>query len=239
MIVLLCGKAGSGKDTAAQILQSVYDVPAVAQSAPLKQFCAEAFSFDADQLHGPSEFRNALDMRFSSSGAWDHAENVVLGAIGEQWCAQLAELSGADVDRAHVALARWFLRLRAENEGQGLSPRRALQTLGTEFGRETFGPDLWVNLAIREVKDLIRISGAPFGLITDGRFPNEAARVKAEGGCTVEIVDPHQAEHAFSSHASEQGVNGDELLVNDKTLGKDLFAAHLIGLIESLRSTQA
>lgn len=69
----------------------------------------------------------------------------------------------------------------------GKTPREALQTLGTEWGRETIGGDIWVN-AIRE--RIIRIGrGRPI-VIDDCRFNNEATMVHALGGIVIAIKNP-------------------------------------------------
>lgn len=57
----------------------------------------------------------------------------------------------------------------------GRTPRHAMQTLGTEWGRELIADDLWVGVAIK------KSAGHPT-VITDVRFPNEMDAVVAAGG---------------------------------------------------------
>lgn len=59
--------------------------------------------------------------------------------------------------------------------------RRLLQRLGTEVGRETLGPDIWL--------DAVFANMVPNGnyCISDMRFHNEAHRVVSVGGVTVRI----------------------------------------------------
>lgn len=74
----------------------------------------------------------------------------------------------------------------------GQSPRFAMQTLGTEWGRNLIADDLWVKSAIRRAGDLRTV-------ITDVRFPNEMEAVVAAGGVcfgiTADWITPVEGEH--------------------------------------------
>jgi hypothetical protein len=62
----------------------------------------------------------------------------------------------------------------------GKSPRELMQTLGTEWGR-SIHPELWILLLEREVYDHPKRYPEVY-IITDCRFPNEIAWVRAKGG---------------------------------------------------------
>jgi hypothetical protein len=66
----------------------------------------------------------------------------------------------------------------------GKTTRFAMQTLGTNWGRELVGEDIWVNTA------LARATRYDRSVITDCRFPNEVSAIKAAGGVVVRIVRP-------------------------------------------------
>lgn len=53
--------------------------------------------------------------------------------------------------------------------------RRLLQVFGTEVGREMFGPNFWVDLALNSAKE-------DKVVISDVRFKNEAEGIKSAGG---------------------------------------------------------
>jgi hypothetical protein len=82
----------------------------------------------------------------------------------------------------------------------GKSPRFAMQTLGTEWGRNLIGPDFWLDTAMKKATTGDTV-------ITDVRFPNEVNAVKAHGGTVIRIVaegDTVFAESAVGTdHASE------------------------------------
>jgi len=55
----------------------------------------------------------------------------------------------------------------------GTSPRHAMQTLGTEWGRDCIAVDLWVRLVIRRAEAILAAGGKV--VVEDMRFLNEAA----------------------------------------------------------------
>lgn len=63
----------------------------------------------------------------------------------------------------------------------GKSPRELLQTLGTEWGRNTVRDDIWIQRAMQAAKRYDRVA------ICDCRFANEAQAVLAAGGAVWEV----------------------------------------------------
>lgn len=70
-----------------------------------------------------------------------------------------------------------------------ITPRHALQTLGTEWGR-ALHPDLWVRYAMRRAHGIIDRGEAAGVVLTDLRFPNEVDCVRAAGGVVVRVKRP-------------------------------------------------
>lgn len=68
---------------------------------------------------------------------------------------------------------------------QGKTPRHAMQTLGSDWGRDCIGPNFWIDLWGAEAARVIRAGGRV--VCDDCRFPNEAAAVRALGGRVVAI----------------------------------------------------
>ena len=81
----------------------------------------------------------------------------------------------------------------------GKTPRHAMQTLGTEWGRDLIQPDLWIR-AWRHAVDALP-AGVPV-VVDDCRFPNEADAIKAAGGLLVRIERPGAG--TASAHESEK-----------------------------------
>jgi len=94
----------------------------------------------------------------------------------------------------------------------GLSPRHAMQTLGTEWGRDAMHPDLWVTLWKRRAWQLMdRGVGV---VVDDCRFANEAAAVRELGGLIVRINGRSQGLSA--EHPSERiDLQPDVTILND------------------------
>ena len=109
----------------------------------------------------------------------------------------------------------------------GRTPRHAMQTLGTEWGRELIGPDLWISIWTARAT----ASSSPV-VADDVRFPNEVAAIKALGGIVIRIERPGALAHgAAAAHASEAyRLAADARVVNDGSVADfERRLARLIG----------
>lgn len=93
--------------------------------------------------------------------------------------------------------------------------RRLLQALGTEGGREMFGENFWVEQGMKQ------IAGKSKVVITDVRFENEVAAVKAAGGFMFHITRPDHGPQG--NHASERDLSH----LCDRTISNDGDLEHL------------
>jgi hypothetical protein len=112
-------------------------------------------------------------------------------------------------------------------DGLGVSPRFLLQTLGTEWGRDTVDPDLWVKITARRL-DALASRGIETVVLTDVRFANEATLIRDRGGEVWRIDRPGTARMS-GGHRSEDGLPAsmvDRVILNDGTRD-DLRAAVL------------
>lgn len=80
----------------------------------------------------------------------------------------------------------------------GRTPRWAMQSLGTEWGRELIGPDLWTRAW--------RAALPPGDIVVDDcRFPNEVDAIWAEDGTIVRVERPgaikFETLHVSEAHA--------------------------------------
>lgn len=83
----------------------------------------------------------------------------------------------------------------------GATPRHAMITLGTEWGRMQIHRDFWVALWRSDVAKVIVAGGRV--VVDDCRFENEAVSVRSLGGYIIEIVRPEIGDG--SAHISENG----------------------------------
>ncbi len=82
-----------------------------------------------------------------------------------------------------------------------VSPRIALQTMGTEWGRETINQSIWL------IRAQIEIEKHDLLVIPDVRFDNEAELIRRHGGRIIQVTR-RQAE-SVNTHSSEAGINQD------------------------------
>lgn len=87
----------------------------------------------------------------------------------------------------------------------GKTVRYALQTLGTEWGRNLIGQEIWLQAARKHIAWL-QASGAPGITCDDVRFDNEAELIQELGGVVIELVRPDSVR---MDHVSEAGVNSE------------------------------
>ena len=70
----------------------------------------------------------------------------------------------------------------------GRTPREAMQLLGTEWGRQHFGQNFWVNIGMERAASVLDQGGQV--VIDDVRFANEAAAIHIYGGKLFKITRP-------------------------------------------------
>lgn len=85
------------------------------------------------------------------------------------------------------------------------SPRQLMQSMGTEWARNTVHPDVWVKLAEQNLEYMTKALGAVLGIIvSDVRFENEADLIRRRGGTVIHILRPNAL--AVNPHISEAGI---------------------------------
>ncbi|GIV03835.1 MAG: hypothetical protein KatS3mg015_2665 [Fimbriimonadales bacterium] len=145
----------------------------------------------------------------------DTVANFIIAAIGgyrysfaDPIRAMLVPL-GVDMNDPY-----WQARKEDIIPALGVSPRRMMQTLGTEWGRNLINPDLWIVLAHQRL-----LQNGPGMVISDVRFENEAAWIRKHGGRIIHVIRPDAK--AIEAHASEDGIevqDTDAQLFNNGTL---------------------
>jgi hypothetical protein len=99
----------------------------------------------------------------------------------------------------------------------GRTPRYAMQTLGTEWGRDLIHPSLWTGAWMARARGGLVVTD-------DCRFENEAEAVRRLGGMIIRVARPSLGNVVH--HASESGqsrIQSDRYIVNGGTPA-DLFA---------------
>lgn len=83
----------------------------------------------------------------------------------------------------------------------GLSPRYAMQTLGTEWGRNLLHENIWVDMLIGKAS---RAKGTV--VVDDVRFPNEVDSIRESGGVLI-WVERDSIYEGGDSHSSETAID--------------------------------
>jgi len=115
----------------------------------------------------------------------------------------------------------------------GITPRWAMQSMGTEWGRNLINKDVWAIACLSRIEN----SGALNWVITDTRFTNEADIIKEKGGIIVKVVRPNADTGSFEDHPSELQIDliePDYTITNDGTL--DELVTQVKALVEQLKS---
>jgi hypothetical protein len=211
MLIGISGFAGSGKDATADFMVKDLGFTKVALADPLKRIARDVYAFTDEQLWGPSQARNAPDLRYPRPCK-------LCGGSGDRYV--------SNDDPIEPCLSCHGARVTY------LTPREALQKLGTEWGRECY-PNTWVDLCIRTAGVLLHFPDARYeqkkGLyrvvdpkeelhsadliyrdrvkgvaVPDVRFKNEIKAIRGAGGKVIRIVRPGAGlDGAGSLHVSE------------------------------------
>lgn len=108
---------------------------------------------------------------------------------------------------------------------QGATPRHAMQTLGTQWGRACIGPSFWIELWVRRVNQIVAEGGRV--VVDDCRFPNEADEVRKLGGVVWRLVGRGGI---AGSHESESGCGRPDMDIHNTGVISDLHRQLDVGL---------
>lgn len=103
----------------------------------------------------------------------------------------------------------------------GKTPRYAMQTVGTEWGREIIGSDIWTNAWKESAWSALEYGDASGVVCDDCRFENEVEAIRDLGGYVV--------------HVHRLGVSAESAHRSEAMPGVPDFEIHNIGSVEDLR----
>ena len=220
-IIGIAGRAGVGKSTVAEMLVRKFDFAAVSLADPLKRVAADLWGFSEKQLWGPSDERNLPDERWPKDHLWDQV--VISGMTSCRRCGMMVPAHYVKhMPGNHIETVRG----ETDRLCVALSPREALQLLGTEVGR-AIHPQTWTSYLMRVAGQIIGDRGVyhpatgwerripswyhpVIGIaVPDVRFPNEADAIKKAGGRMWLVDRPGIGlTGAAGKHASETSMEG-------------------------------
>lgn len=113
----------------------------------------------------------------------------------------------------------------------GISPRRFMQLVGTEIGRQ-IDADLWIK-SLEWRLDKILTGPTDGAIVTDVRFNNEADYIRGKGGFIWHIQRPDAP--GVAEHSSEAGITPypEDIVINNGGDMNDLRNAVADALLQS------
>ena len=94
----------------------------------------------------------------------------------------------------------------------GKTTRHAMQTLGTEWGRNSIAPNIWLSLWKKRVKGLLLVT------VDDCRFRNEAKTIRDLGGVIWEVARKDRVYEGHSSETEMAKIKPDDIIDNNGSL---------------------
>jgi hypothetical protein len=154
----------------------------------------------------------------STSAAYLESQGFARVSFAEPLYQMLSTLIGSN--------ARLLDKEAPQDALLGKSVRYALQKLGTEWGREMIGDNIWVETARRTIANKLQYDSVKGIVVDDFRFRNEFSMLKSIGAnvaCIVRNLDSLNINP--NDHASEKE-------------WKELVACNQIGIIDNVGSVE-
>jgi hypothetical protein len=205
--VVLFGVSGSGKSTLGEGLRTHFGHYVVAFADPLKHAAKAIFNFRDEDLWGPSHTRETPYPEFEFSGWCFECSGQCVGPERYLSLLKLDDEEAVELSRIQHAEDKDYWRCGCCNATypRYVTPREALKTLGTAWGRR-FCRDVWA------ASCFYRMNHNLFHVVTDGRFWNELNQAKKHHACTVllkrglaQSTSPHPSEAEVREMALEPG----------------------------------
>jgi len=252
MIISISGKAGSGKDTVGKIIQYLENPNATNKSI------TKAI------IDGNRSFKNTTWEIKKYSDKLKDIVCILIGCtreqledqefketpLGKEWTKWgIVRPNGTRVIDIQSSYEKAFERKETVWQSGStikeiqLTPRKLLQLIGTEGGRDLIHPDIWANALFadyfkpceeykngnrtkcmcyrKEDDSTLCESDSPNWIITDSRFPNDVERTRGMGGVLIR-VNRSECEDRENEHASETALDGfdewDYVIENNGTI---------------------
>ena len=211
-LIGISGKMGSGKDTLSFVINYLADKDAPDSIGRWEQDI-EDFVYKNKKYSEKLKYMVCFLLGCKRSDLEDREFKEK--ELGEEWWYCVAD------DGSYIPYVQNLHEGKVVNLVK-LTPRKLLQLLGTEAGRQIIHPNIWVNALFADYvcddcgqkecptdeEDTGQIihRSFPNWIITDVRFPNEAQAIKDRGGILIRINRPQLIERDFE-HLSETALD--------------------------------
>ncbi len=201
------GFARSGKDTLCGYLAEMLKMDTYALAQPIKDIMCELFGWGDEHRDGSYK---EIEMLYSITPESLDAAGIMYAKYG-------LDQYEAFHDCWDKLMKLFCVMIKEDDLGYCIiSPRRAFQLFGTEWGR-AIEDNIWLEIAPKENT-----------IITDVRFNNEASYFKQLGAEVIQVKRPG-FRPVTNGHVSEQGVSSllvDFVVNNDKGIKELQEAAY-------------
>jgi hypothetical protein len=230
-LVGISGKKNTGKDTVAKMLMFLQDYKISGYSFPITISNYQDWLINGHLEKSRIERKQFADKLKDSVCNWIGCTRKQLedrefkeAPLGEEWKIyefyHLKHSKGNSfkqrVIRASEEECKRYMDLfniQAKINSQILTPRKLMQLLGTECGRQIIHPNIWINALFadyipKEVRGSEYWEYQSKWIVTDVRFENEAKAIKDRGGKLIRInryIDP--IEDGIDDHHSETALD--------------------------------
>lgn len=193
-IIGITGLKRSGKNSLANIIKTdrkkMWKVISLAD--PLRKIMEQVCVFPEDYNYEEMKEQEVLEINTINS--------FLRGTV--------KDFLGYDTDGVDELLtnASMFIDFLDQFQGRKFSPREFLQKVGTEFGRQTIGEGVWIDMLMSSLTEGNYI-------VPDVRFNNEAELIIDLGGRVIKTIRIGYEPEDTDGHASEQGVDDSNISV--------------------------
>ena len=223
MIIGLAGKAGSGKDSFADVMVEHMGFKKLFFAKNLKEMCKSVFDLTDWHVYEQEGKETTFEKPLILNPY--HLSNIYF------WITEKTPLVKVSPNGLSVSIKKYW----EESSISFNSPRELLQFVGTEVCRECYSRDYHIDVVYAQIKTQNYV-------ISDARFSNEREVIKKWEGFNIKIIDPDQEDQdaGISNHASESEMDGDDfdvVFMNDKTQGLNTLTFKAQTVVKELKET--
>ena len=205
-LIGISGKIGSGKDTVGNIIQML--TQGIDSNTQITEYVngTNITGFDYQIKKFADTIKDTVCMWIGCTREQLEDQEFKQKELGEEWWYCVAD------DGSYIPYEQNLHKNKVVNLVK-LTPRKLLQLLGTECGRQIIHPNIWVNSLFADYKKDSN------WIITDVRFTNEAQTIKDRGGIMIRINRPlYRLDDQHPSETALDNYNFDYVIENEGSI---------------------